>query len=354
MPERFDSFALSSFSFAVGRRQRRRRVLLALFSELAHGQKLEDPILDVLQSVVVLVEHAAGLRHVELLGAPLVPGQLGDRLEVRADDLGLHGLPADARQPLPLPVDFLAGVLGQVERVELRAQLLQALVRAAVGFAELLLNGLELLAQVHLALPAADLFLDLGLDVLLRRKHVDLALHVDEDAPQPVLDRERLEQDLLGGGRERRGTRRPDPPGGRARRPRRGSARRLRRATRDAFRAPRPARAPRGAGRRTPRPAYRAAAFPGRPGPSPRGIPACSARSAGRCRATCLRGPGGSRPARAGPSRSWRSSRSCRGPTESRSPTRCAGPRRRPGDRTRPAPPRSPAASRPCRRRSGR
>ncbi len=89
---------------------------------------------------------------------------------------------------------------GRSRRVELGAQLLEPFVRAALRLAELLLDGLELLAQVHLALAAADLFLDLGLDVLLGREHVDLALHVDENAAQPVFDRERLEKDLLGSG----------------------------------------------------------------------------------------------------------------------------------------------------------
>ena len=77
-----------------------------------------------------------------------------------------------------------------------------AVVAAALALAELLLDRLQLLAQVHLALAAAELFLDLRLDVLLRREHVDLALDVDEHAAQAVLDRERLEQGLLLGDRD--------------------------------------------------------------------------------------------------------------------------------------------------------
>ena len=59
---------------------------------------------------------------------------------------------------------------------------------ALVVLAQLLLDRLELLAQEHLALPLAQLLLDLRLDVLLRLEHADLALHVDQHAAEPLLD----------------------------------------------------------------------------------------------------------------------------------------------------------------------
>ena len=60
----------------------------------------------------------------------------------------------------------------------------------------------ELLAQIHLALPLAQLFLDLRLDVFLRLEQADLALNVNEHAAQPLLDAQRLEQSLLFGNRK--------------------------------------------------------------------------------------------------------------------------------------------------------
>ena len=58
----------------IGRRLRGRRRflvllglrLLALVRELANRQEFQDAILDVLQSVVILVEDPCGLRHIEL------------------------------------------------------------------------------------------------------------------------------------------------------------------------------------------------------------------------------------------------------------------------------------------------
>ena len=73
---------------------------------------------------------------------------------------------------------------------------------ALVVVAELFLDRLHLLAQVHLALPLAQLFLDLRLDLLLHLEHADLPLDVHEHAAQALLDAQRLEQPLfLGDGK---------------------------------------------------------------------------------------------------------------------------------------------------------
>ena len=96
---------------------------------------------------------------------------------------------------LPLPVDLLADVLREDERVELLLQPLQV-VALVLTFAQLLLDRLHLLAEEHLPLPVAQLLLDLRLDVLLRVEDVDLPLDVNERPPDAVLDRERLEKEL--------------------------------------------------------------------------------------------------------------------------------------------------------------
>ena len=88
-----------------------------------------------------------------------------------------------------------ARLLGQLELVELLAQLGDLL--RLVVVAELLLDRLHLLAQEHLALPLAQLFLDLRLDLLLHLEHADLLLDVHEHAAQALLDAQRLEQALL-------------------------------------------------------------------------------------------------------------------------------------------------------------
>src|SRR5205085_2725843 len=97
-------------------------------------------------------------------------------------------------EPLELPLDLLLGGLGELERREPLPQLVH--LHHLVLFAQLLADRFQLLAQNHFALPLAQLLLHLRLDVLLSVQHADLALHVYEDAPQPVLDRQGLEQAL--------------------------------------------------------------------------------------------------------------------------------------------------------------
>ena len=124
-----------------------------------------------------------------------VPRQLRDPLQIGADDLRFHRLAAGALQAAELALDFGARLLGQLELGELLAQLVD-LARLVV-VAQLLLNRLELLAEIHLALPLAQLFLDLRLDLFLRFEQPDLALDVHEHATESLLDAQRLEQSLL-------------------------------------------------------------------------------------------------------------------------------------------------------------
>ena len=107
---------------ARSRRSRRLRLgllglagLLLRLPELADGEELEHPVLDVAQGVVVRRRGSRRPRDVQVLGAAGVPRQLGDGLQVGADHLGLHGLAAHAAQAAELAVDLLADLLRQVE-----------------------------------------------------------------------------------------------------------------------------------------------------------------------------------------------------------------------------------------------
>jgi hypothetical protein len=164
-------------------------------AQLAHGEELEHAVLDVLQAVVVLVEDLGGARQVELVVGAGAPRQLGDPLEVGADDLRLHRLAPGALEAAELALDLLPRLLRERQLAELLAQLLELL--ALVVLAELLLDRLHLLAEEHLALALAELLLHGALDVLLRLEQPDLPLHVHEHAAQPLLDAQRLEQPLL-------------------------------------------------------------------------------------------------------------------------------------------------------------
>ena len=164
--------------------------------EPAHGEELEDPVLDLLDVVVVGVEHLAGMREVEVVLRRPVPRQRGHPLQVRADHAVLGGGLRQLLQPRELAVGLLADLLGQGDRVELLAQLLDLGLRG-VALAELLLDRLELLAQHVLALRAVELGLHLRLDPRADRRHLELAREQLGEPSQPLGDVEILQQRLL-------------------------------------------------------------------------------------------------------------------------------------------------------------
>ena len=103
---------------------------LRVLPQLAHGQVLEDAVLDLLEVVVVLVEDAAGVRDVEVVLGRGRPRQVDEPLEVGAHDGVLGRLRRDDAQALELVLGGLARLLRQVGVVDLLAQLVELGARA--------------------------------------------------------------------------------------------------------------------------------------------------------------------------------------------------------------------------------
>ena len=84
----------------------------ALLPELAHGEVLDDAILDVLEPVVIRVEDLAREHRVEPLVGPLRPRHGDQPVEVRADHRRLGRLLAHPLEPVELPFRLLQHLLG--------------------------------------------------------------------------------------------------------------------------------------------------------------------------------------------------------------------------------------------------
>ena len=178
-----------------------RRILrggLALELQLPDGQELQDAVLHVLETVVVLVQDLLGASQVDLLLCALLPRQLGDPLEEGADDLVLGRLRARALEPPELTIHLRRLLLGQLELLDALPHLLYVV--SLLFLSELLLDRLQLLAQQHLALALTELGLDLGLDVFLSVHPRQLALDRNEHLAHAFLVVEQLEKSLLLGG----------------------------------------------------------------------------------------------------------------------------------------------------------
>ena len=169
--------------------------------QLAHRQVLEDPVLDLLEVVVVLVEDLAGVLDVEVVLGLLRPGQLDQPLEVGADDAVLGGGRRQPLQPAELALGLLPRLLGQLRLLDPLAQLVD-LGLLLVALPQLLLDRLQLLAQEVLALALVDLRLDLRLDLGAEPHHLQLAGEDLREPAQPLRDVDLLEQLLLLGARD--------------------------------------------------------------------------------------------------------------------------------------------------------
>ena len=122
-----------------------------------------------------------------------MPRQIEDPVEVRAHDRVLGAADLHVAQALEL---LLGDLLGLGRQVRLRDALLEPVEIALVALvlAELLLDGLELLAKDVLALVLAHLLLDLGVDALAHLEDLELAREQLEHLADAVLDVDRLEQ----------------------------------------------------------------------------------------------------------------------------------------------------------------
>jgi hypothetical protein len=169
--------------------------------ELADREELQDAVLDLLDVVVVGVEHLARVHEVEVVLGADAPRQHRDPLQVAADHAMLGGLGRQLLEAVQLAIDLLADVGGQQHVGELVAQL-AGLLGGLVELAELVLDRLELLAQDVLALALVDLGLDLGLDLGADRDDLQLAREDLDETAQPATDIDLLQQRLLLLGRQ--------------------------------------------------------------------------------------------------------------------------------------------------------
>ena len=168
-----------------------------LLAQPANGQEFQHPVLDLIQTVVVVVQNGRRRSDIELIVRPHVPRQLGDGGQVGSDDRSLGGVGVHAAQAVQLAVDFLLDVTVQAQRLNLAAQLLGLVGLAVLAAVQLLLDDLHLLAQVVFALIAVDLFLDLGADLLLHIQHFSLAVEQGEHLADALGDLSQLQYGLL-------------------------------------------------------------------------------------------------------------------------------------------------------------
>ena len=189
---------VAGWSAAVGRRASGHPARLGrVGAHAAHGQILEDPVLDVLEPVVGAIQVARHPRHVDLGGSELAPRKVEHRVEEPTDDrdLGAHG--GGLAQLAELTRDELA----RGRRELLGSQTLrvagEVLVGLRAGLLDLVAQHAHLLVQQHLALRALDALLHLEGDLLLHAEHRVLLGEALEQGGEALLRALDLQQRLL-------------------------------------------------------------------------------------------------------------------------------------------------------------
>ncbi|MNV11974.1 hypothetical protein D3C71_1025570 [compost metagenome] len=168
---------------------------LHLVHALLHRKIFKDAVLYLVQAKVVFVEHAFGIDQVMLDLGLLTPRQRREHVNVvtHHGGLGRHG-----RHQLEL-LEFCISLLARLGRhlgeLDLFLDLLD--VRAFIPFAQLLLDGLDLLVQVEVALVLLHLALHTPTDLLVHVEDVHLAVKLLEQVFKARLHIRQVQHHLL-------------------------------------------------------------------------------------------------------------------------------------------------------------
>src|SRR5262249_34044414 len=127
------------------------RLRVALGTQSAHGQELDDPLFDVLQAIVVLVQHPSGMTDVQVIVGAFGPGKVYQPVEVGADHAILGGGSRQARESFQFALRLAAGFFRHLRRFNLLPEFLD-FDGLLVALAQFLLDSLQLFAQIILAL----------------------------------------------------------------------------------------------------------------------------------------------------------------------------------------------------------
>ena len=143
--------------------------------KLLHGQVFQDALLGLFQAVVVAVQNGAGLFNVDVDAFQIIPGQVQNPVHIIAHHRVFGGRGRHGAQLLHFGERLLPGLFGHVAALELLLQLVHLGLGIVVA-PHFLVNGLDLLVEVVLALVALHLDLDPVLDPLFHRGQGHFAL----------------------------------------------------------------------------------------------------------------------------------------------------------------------------------
>ena len=143
--------------------------------QASHGQLFKDAVLDLLDSVVVLIEDLSSPFQIEIVLGRLIPWNRDDPVEVGPDDRVLCRGRRDPSQTVEFTLGRDAHFGGRLALVKAGSQLVD-LSLSLIGLAEFLLDRFQLLTEKELSLALLHVRLDLVLDFRAKFQNLDLAI----------------------------------------------------------------------------------------------------------------------------------------------------------------------------------
>jgi hypothetical protein len=150
------------------------------------GEVLEDPLLDLLQTVVLGLQDLLGLVDVVAIVGLVVPRQRDHPVEVVAHHRRLGAHRRHLLQLLELLEAALLGLLAHLLLLDLLFELGELVLELVALAAQLLLDGLHLFVEIELLLLLLHLLLDARAQLLLDLADLDLALHQLAEPLEPA------------------------------------------------------------------------------------------------------------------------------------------------------------------------
>src|SRR5436190_165462 len=167
-----------------------------LLHQRADGEELEDPFLDLLEPVVVLVEDFFRALEIPAFLGLLLPGDGNQPVEVIAGDRGFRGHRRHRLEPLQLLDRLLLDLFRHLRLFDLLLQLFD-FVALLVLAPQFLLDRLHLLVEVVLLLRLLHRLLDARLDLAIHLELVHFGFEQRVDAVEYLYRGDDFEQVLL-------------------------------------------------------------------------------------------------------------------------------------------------------------
>ncbi len=144
-----------------------------------------NALLDLLQAVMVGVQHVLRLGQIVADAGTFLPGHADQPVDVVANHRSLGGHGRHHPQLVQLGLGLGLGFLGHACLLDLLLELF-GLVGHVFQLAQFLLDGLGLLVEIVLALALLHLLFDTIADALLDLEHIDLALDQTHQMLEPL------------------------------------------------------------------------------------------------------------------------------------------------------------------------